>query len=332
MGSYSFINIEKCGAGAQDELYFQDGTFYCTDCLDWYLLPTAIEDQIWECDNCPEDPINSSDIPVFTDHPWLSNLVSLNNCELGESVKLYEYSEFFSFLVVETANGVATYLDDGSLYCSYDCHAALGLSNVLDSWECDDDNNDNPNPTTDIDTAIEEYEWLEDIVDTKSCIKKYDFGGYSFIYIVDDSNQGSLYLDNGTFYCAETPAYSSCYDTYIGSKGYAQSWNCSNDEIPNGLLQTNTGKSATVDTSSGLLAYPNPTRGTVTVQVQGTPNTEQQMFVHDLFGRTLESQTIPASKQLEYLELDLSNYAKGSYYIELRSEGERKLERIIKQD
>jgi len=36
-GAFTFIFIEKCSEAGFSELYFQDGTFYCSDFLDYFL-------------------------------------------------------------------------------------------------------------------------------------------------------------------------------------------------------------------------------------------------------------------------------------------------------
>lgn len=73
------------------------------------------------------------------------------------------------------------------------------------------------------------YPWLDSLVDFNACegttITEYDAGSYTFLHI-DSPSGGSLYYQNGTFYCNDAPGY-SCVSAYNLSN-VTDSFTCGN--------------------------------------------------------------------------------------------------------
>ena len=80
----------------------------------------------------------NSDEQIFTDFPWLLDIVAVNNCT-GTEVLVYEAGAF-NFVYVSTASGNSLYFEDGSFYCldaaNFDCRAAYNLDTPVAVWTC----------------------------------------------------------------------------------------------------------------------------------------------------------------------------------------------------
>ena len=80
-----------------------------------------------------------------------------------------------------------------------------------------------------------EFPWLEELIDANNCcdntnIEVYNSGTHQFLFIEGDescsSNQGTLYYQNGTFYCADSPSM-DCRAAYkLTEQDLAKSWTC----------------------------------------------------------------------------------------------------------
>ncbi len=219
-GSYAFIHVQTNEGGS---LYLNDGTLYCTDspgfsCVTAYGLG-AVTDE-WDCDG---NSGNNNIDPVFTDYPWLSNIIDETNCE-GSIINIYDQGTYV-FVYIQTNEGGSLYLDDGTLYCTdspgFSCTTAYGLSSPTTTWECGGNSGENNNP------IFNTYTWLNNLVDQNNCegtsINVYDQGTYVFIYI-QTANGGNLYLGDGTFYCSDSPGF-SCVTAY-GLGAASDTWNC----------------------------------------------------------------------------------------------------------
>jgi len=169
---------------------------------------------------------------IFTTYPWLSNLVNEPNCNRGTQVNEYAYGGNFNFIHIEQADGSsALYFQDGSFYCAdapnYSCLLVYNLSIPVNSWQCE---NENTNPPVE-ETVFDEYTWLNTLVDLEACsagnsITVYPYSSFTFIFIKDD-NGGSLYFEDGTFYCADAPGY-SCVQAY-NLTNPIKNWTCENE-------------------------------------------------------------------------------------------------------
>ncbi len=81
------------------------------------------------------------------------------------------------------------------------------------------------------------------------------------------------------------------------------------------------GESPRSETLPELLAYPNPSRGPVSLQLTGCPAGSGRVMIHDLTGRQVFLQSFEAASDLESLNLDLSDLAGGVYRLHVQVEG-----------
>ena len=106
-GIFTFLHIQTTDSGV---LYFQDGTLYCTDglnfdCVAAYALGAAVD--VWECEDSDPGPgLGPAPAPdLFEDFPFLSGVVDLDNCE-GTEINVYEQG-VFSFIHIQTTDTVS---------------------------------------------------------------------------------------------------------------------------------------------------------------------------------------------------------------------------------
>jgi len=75
--------------------------------------------------------------------------------------------------------------------------------------------------------------------------------------------------------------------------------------------------------------YPNPTLGQLTIQLPPTSTNGYQLYLHDIFGRTMHQTEVAPLSTL--VEINMSDYENGVYYLELRAKGMRVIKRVVKQ-
>lgn len=78
------------------------------------------------------------------------------------------------------------------------------------------------------DAIFEDYPWLVDIIDTNNCtdqsITVYQSRIFQYLYIDNGDGTGTLYFEDGTFYCTGSPTY-DCLAAYNLSEVLA-TWTC----------------------------------------------------------------------------------------------------------
>lgn len=75
---------------------------------------------------------------------------------------------------------------------------------------------------------------------------------------------------------------------------------------------------------------PNPTRGLSMLEFSVVNDGEVDITIINIGGRTMSAQRYAAALGLNQVELDLTSYANGVYFISIHSNGERTLTRLIK--
>ncbi len=79
------------------------------------------------------------------------------------------------------------------------------------------------------DAIFDQYAWLTDLVDPANCsdeaIAVYNSGSFDFLLVTDAAETQKLYLDNGTFYCQNSPNY-DCVAAY-NLTNLINTWDCS---------------------------------------------------------------------------------------------------------
>ena len=83
----------------------------------------------------------------------------------------------------------------------------------------------------------------------------------------------------------------------------------------------------TITLTPSLKAFPNPTSGFVTVDMDNRINEEHTIRVFDLFGRLIEEKTVNTART----NIDLSSEDAGIYLIETWDGTNRIVQKLIKQ-
>ena len=77
-----------------------------------------------------------------------------------------------------------------------------------------------------------------------------------------------------------------------------------------------------------VLVYPNPTEGSVQLELEGSIELNLLLDVHGVDGKLYHTQNVAAAERK--IEVDLSDYASGIYFLTLRAEGHRLVRRVAK--
>ena len=72
---------------------------------------------------------------------------------------------------------------------------------------------------------------------------------------------------------------------------------------------------------SGIVVYPNPTRGNITVAFISNDNSDYDLVVLDMSGRVVEKQNVSSLEGYNQKELNLESLVKGTYIISLKGAG-----------
>ncbi|MDQ6813110.1 MAG: T9SS type A sorting domain-containing protein, partial [Bacteroidota bacterium] len=81
------------------------------------------------------------------------------------------------------------------------------------------------------------------------------------------------------------------------------------------IVETENVPAQVITSDRAIQAYPNPTKGFVTLYVANMPSGNYQLSIYDAFGRVVLKGKIMV--QQDHTSLDLSKYAKGFYTIQL---------------
>jgi len=75
--------------------------------------------------------------------------------------------------------------------------------------------------------------------------------------------------------------------------------------------------------------YPNPANDQLTISFVGIPNNNIDIVVTDVNGKQLHSESIETSSYNEKLVLDVKNYMEGIYFVEIATDNQKMVERIV---
>ena len=279
---------------------------------------------------CQQTCGEASEPEIFTEYPWLSDLIDPTNCE-DEQVTVYQ-SNVHHFLYVQRGTSAELYYQDGTFYCrdgeNRDCRSLYNLTEVSATWTCNSVDNREVGP------LFIDYPWLLDIATPNTCLSKsiseFDVGNHSFIYIFESAANGTLYLDDGTFYCQDRPHY-NCLEAYgLRTDMIARTWRCLEGMVyDDSVAAAQRSKAQAAYFTDALTVFPNPTRGQFNIQINSISKEPQILTVVDLYGRILQEHTLQSDAQKLSIPVDLSIEPDGLYMVVLKASGQAAIRKTV---
>ncbi len=344
-GTTFYLQIE---AGVNSGLYNQTGVFYCSNsssfnCLEFYGLDELVLS--WSCNATGGNNEDTGNEELLTTYLWLNGILGANSeCE---QITVYDL-EYYSFVLVtdEAGNNGQLYFEDGTLYCTnspgFSCVEAYNLPTTAPTSICDENpgtgNGENP-------AIFEDYPWLNAVVDPNDCngtqILVYAFGSNQLLQVNLNGNE-IFYLNDGTLYCTSSSIL-NCAAVY-GLTELLSSWSCGEDR-PLGTIGIDDSEhqamfesdknreqvETLVQTSElQMKVYPNPSNGPVFVELHSMDAPLQVLSLYDVQGRLMETVILDESQQ-QMVQLDLSGFNSGLYYVRVQYGDYEKVRRIVKR-
>lgn len=320
-GIYNYIHVETPSGGT---LYFQDGTRYCSDtatfsCVDAYNLGAPTD--TWKCGDGggSNPPGPGTDQEIFSDFPFLSSLIDVDDCE-GTTVSVYAQG-VYNFIHVQTLDSGILYFQDGTLYCTdsanFSCVNAYGFGAPISVWNCNDGGGNPPLGPN----FLPDFLWLDDVVDFSDCngtsVFIYARGAYSYVF-VEENGLMTMYNGSGQFYCQDAPGF-SCLSAYgFTSADLIEEWSCVGlvGDLP-------IEKRAVVEEDLIVNVYPNPSSGIFNLDLNVDSSSIE---IFDVNGRSC----LEHENETNNCIIDLRQFSEGIYIIKISSERGYELKRVLK--
>jgi len=324
-GDIQFVAIvDELGA---EQLYFQDGTFYCQssanyNCVALYGLQDVAGS--WTCGMESRLPDCNTTGGTFFFEDCNGTLFFFLQLDDGRIVDPY-----FDGINFSPQEGQRVFIDfveaDFPTPCP-NASAAITITCIL------------PEVLAEPDFSIDEevfvsdvffdYPWLNELLDPTFCseetVSVYEQGVYKFLLVTNNAGEERLYFEDGTFYCQNAPNY-NCVVAY-GFGDPIDFWTC-NSLLPEPTIPVDARLTGSTSTQK---AFPNPTTGQLTLFLDKQEEM-QQINVIDIQGRILQNFRIDGAHNRTSLELNLTNYPAGVYYIQRQSGAILTMEKVIKQ-
>ncbi len=203
----------------------------------------------------------------------------------------------------------------------------------LNSAPTTNDNKDEESTEQD-DQLFQDYEWLSEVLNPATCqgqaVSEYDLGPYKFIYIYDQENLGTLYFQDGTFYCQDSYNY-NCLDAYkITNAQRSRTWTCGEGLIyDQEAAATERSRDQALFFTNSMTLYPNPTVGEFQLNIKSVSKEPQHLIIYDLYGRQVQQQMIQSTDKNINISVDLSDLKDGLYMVTLKAKGQPVLQQTI---
>ena len=272
---------------------------------------------------------SGSNISIFEDYPWLSDVVNPNNCA-GVSVEVYDAGSH-DFIFVRTGSETGKlYLDTGTFYCestsTYDCISAYNLMNLVDSWTC---GSGSLRDTTSICgvqlITFENKIMLDAPQNTLASVTLLDHTGKQ-LYACNASaapceNWFSIEeLEEGITYRL---MLSSTSGTCLYNVRIPVNQALNRPTFTSGTSERNASRSQ----ATTIKVFPNPTSSNLTIELPKGKDT-QYIRIVSLLGNIVYEQVTTSRSNLT---VDLSPFEDGLYLVEWRSGGAYITKKVLKQ-
>ena len=156
-------------------------------------------------------------------------------------------------------------------------------------------------------------------------------------------NEGASWINLGGFFLGNSSGWETKQFLLSGSAGKSDVkfrmmlYSDGNEDVGEGVaidhfrisptpFFTNTND---LEVTSNLEVYPNPSSGAFNVAVQNMAGERVTFSVIDAFGKLITSYEMTISDQEQVIRLDLSQYAKGLYLLQMKSDTEQATKKII---
>ena len=141
---------------------------------------------------------------------------------------------------------------------------------------------------------------------------------------------GTLYFQDGTFYCQDRNNY-SCLDAYkITNAQRSRTWKCGEgliyDEEVAARKRT---KEQSAFFTKSMTLYPNPTVGQFHLNIKSVSKEPQTLTIYDLYGRQVQQEMIQSIDKNINIPIDLSHLQDGLYTVTLKTKGQAILQQTI---
>jgi len=333
LGSYAFIFVET---ETSSTLYFETGAFYCAnspsyDCLAAYNLTTPTE--VWECNGQIEPPIEIPDCEKNT------GTIIFVDCDNGQE-----------FYMIKTDAGIILdiYFDAGIDFNYYegqsvkfdfknaDFDSPCSIATKAVTITCIEEIRDAPSEITP--ALFEKYTFLYNLIDPSDCtganVTVYTSGAFDYL-LVETATETSLYFQDGTFFCSQTPTY-NCVTAYgFNTSNITDSWTCGQATLGGKANSRNKTATSNLENSSVkewmVNTYPNPAKDHLWVAINSQYQQTVRLNLVDKTGKFILQKSMAVIKGENKLPLTLSSVNSGMYYVVIRGEktGERTVQKIM---
>ena len=339
----SLVNLSDCGNTTatvyqsgifnyiyvNGNLYFEDGTFYCADspgysCVSLYGLSTVVDS--WTCGNNPQPPTTG----LFTTYTWLNSLVNPTTCD-GEVINVYS-SGGYEYIHVIQANGLgALYFENGTFYCqdlaNYSCMAAYGFGAPVETWSCalgldrpaEETCTDALKPVNICFEALESDYIIDDVIQMREEGSIQILNNQCFRYTplanTTEQQELSVMVCNQSGNCKQIP-----YKVNIG--------NCNIPELDENVRNAEA-RLTDLEEQMAFKMYPNPSTGSVFLNLEKGAEMEQTITVFDLAGNPILETQLPANSDKTTVELNLNDLPTGFYLVELKTAFQSDVQRLV---
>lgn len=100
--------------------------------------------------------------------------------------------------------------------------------------------------------------------------------------------------------------------------------------VPEEVLQVSVGADATAEASDrNFDIYPNPSNGIIQLSLKGFSNKKTEIRVSNVIGNLVHKEVLQEPEKRYVKVLDLSNFAKGVYYVKLEADGFSEVRKVV---